>query len=137
MSDQIALDLFIQDFVNTNKLVNKHVDWMTLVSRRWAEDGTIRIYEFQSSGTTLYARGQFLSLPDADWYRLELTRSIPSVDEHRFDCLRMLSTQSHTQLIADQESGPVIVRLITRNRGLLNIVFVIRNEPGITNPFLC
>jgi len=136
MSDQVALDLFIQDFVNTNKILNQHVDWATLVSRRWSE-GPTRIYEFQSGGATHYARGGMLVLPDSDWYRVELTRTIPALgtgEEHRFDCLRMLSAQTHTQLVATAE--PVIVRLLTRNRGLINVVFVVRDATGITNPYL-
>lgn len=141
MSDQVALDLFIQDFVNTNKLVNQHFDWSSLVSRRWAENSATRIYEFQSEGQTQYARAQYVVLPDAEWYRIELTRIIPPVEEHRFDYLRMLSATTHAQLlISGAGSGntgePVYVRLLTRNRGLINMLFVIRDATGIKNPYL-
>ena len=137
MSDQVALDLFIQDFVNTNKLVNQHFDWNSLVNRRWAETAVPRIYEFVSSGTTYHARGQFLALPDGEWYRIELTRPIPALDEHRFDYLKMLSAQTHAHLTVDRSiEGPIYVRLTTRNRGLVNIVFVFRDTTGIGNPYL-
>lgn len=139
MSDQVALDLFIQDFVNTNKLMNQHFDWNALVSRRWAEGSAPRIYEFQSGGQTQYARAGLIVLPDAEWYRIELTRVIPAVEEARFDYLRMLSATTHSQLTVAGGGGtgePVYVRLLTRNRGLINVLFVIRDATGITNPYL-
>ena len=136
MSDQVALDLFIQDFVNTNKLLCQHTDWASLCNRRWADDAVPRIYEFISGGQIHYARAQRFQLPDGDWYRIDLSRPIPVVDEHRFDCLRMLSAQTHTRLISEVSSGAVLVRLLTGNRGLINIVFVVRDTTGIINPFL-
>lgn len=136
MSDQVELDLFIQDFVNTNKLLGQHIGWQSLCNRRWADDAAPRIYEFTSGGQTHYARGQRYQLPDGDWYRIDLSRPIPVVDEHRIDCLRMLSAQTHTRLNVELSSGAVLVRLVTGNRGLINIVFVIRDTTGIINPFL-
>jgi hypothetical protein len=65
-----------------------------------------------------------------------LIRAIPET-EHRFDYLRMLFPQTHTDLTVDAVPGdPVLVKLTTRHRGLMNIVFVIRDGPAVSNPFL-
>lgn len=136
MSDAIALDLFIQDFVTTNKLLNYHYPWASLVSRRNIDTST-KVFEFQSGGHVQYAIGTTVVLPDADWFRIELTRPIPVVEEHRFDCLRMTHQETHKMLetITDS-SGAVLVKVTTRNRGLINIVFIIRDRPALTNPLL-
>jgi hypothetical protein len=137
MSDQIAIDLFIQDFVNTNKLLNQHWTWEQIVNRRYVEDGRIRVFSFVSSGTEHLAVGQMLSLPDADWFRIELTRAIPPVEEHRFDILKLLQQRTHTGLAVDiSTASTVLVKLTTRHRGLANILFVVRDVPALTNPFL-
>ena len=137
MSDQIALDLFIQDFVNTNKLLNHHYTWDQLVNRRYVEDGRIRVFSFTSGGSEHLAVGQMLSLPDADWFRIELTRPIPVVEEHRFDILKLLQQRTHTGLDVDISTvGTVLVKLTTRHRGLANIIFVVRDSSSLTNPFL-
>jgi len=136
MSDTIALDLFIQDFVNTNKLLNQHFPWAGIVGRRWVDDAVPRTYEFQSGGEVCYARGQRIDLPDGEWYRIELTRPIPVVDEFRFDYLRMASATTHSRLIAEKIEGAVVVRLYTGNRGLMNIVFVIRDATLSKSPYL-
>lgn len=136
MSDAVALDLFIQDFVKTNKLLNSGTPWATLVSRRHADDGIRRVYEFQSEGSAHYAVGQLLHLPDSDWYRIEMWRNIPTVDEHRFDCLQMMQQATHTSLQVDHEDGNILVKLTTRNRGLVNMVFVIHGSgTGPQSPF--
>jgi hypothetical protein len=136
MSDQIALDLFIQDFVNSNKLANKHYDWDALSTRALFEGGSPKVFQFTSGGREHFAVGQRLILPDADWFRIELTREIPAVDEHRFDCLRMLYPRTHVDMRTDVTEGVVLVKLLTKHRGLLNLVFVVRNEGGVENPFL-
>lgn len=139
MADSVTLDLFIQDFVNTNKLLGQHFEWSQLCNRRWADSAAPRIYAFTSGGAgsdILYARGQRIELPDGDWYRIDLSHTIPPVDEHRFDYLRMLSAQTHTRIQVEAVTGAVIVRLLTGNRGLINVVFVIRDTTGIANPFL-
>jgi hypothetical protein len=136
MSDAIALDLFIQDFVKTNKLLNSGTPWAALVSRRHVDDGIRRVYEFQSGGATCYAVGHLLHLPDNDWYRIELWRTIPVVDEHRFDCLQMMQQTTHTTLQVDHEEDNILVKLTTRNRGLVNMVFVIHGSgSGPKSPF--
>lgn len=137
MSDQVALDLFIQDFVNTNKLLNQHYTWDQLANRRYVEDGRIRVFSFVSGGAEQLAVGQMLSLPDADWFRIELTRAIPVVEEHRFDILKLLQQRTHTGLTVDiSTASTVLVKLTTRHRGLANILFVVRDIPALTNPFL-
>lgn len=139
MSDQVALDLFIQDFVNTNKLLGQHCIWEQLVNRRYVEDGRVRVFSFMSGGSEHLAIGQMLSLPDADWFRIELTRTIPSVEEHRFDILKLLQQRTHTGLNVDTAtSGTVLVKLTTRHRGLVNLLFVVRDgpAPAQANPFL-
>jgi hypothetical protein len=136
MSDIVALDLFIQDFINTNKLQGQHSDWRSLCNRRWADYPAPRIYEFTSNGQTHYARAQRYDLPDAQWYRIDLSHPIPQVDEHRFDMLRMTSAVTHSQISVESTPGAVIVRLKTGNLGLINVAFVFRDTTGITNPFL-
>jgi hypothetical protein len=138
MSDALAIDLFIQDFVNTNKLLNQRVNWDTLVNRRFAESAAIRVFSFEAGGTTQHAVARMLILPDADWLRIELTHGIPAIEanEHRFDCLRMLSARTHTDLQIEKEgANTLIVRLTTKHRGLVNLVFVVRDGLAITNPF--
>ena len=135
MSDAVALDLFIQDFVTTNTVLNHHYDWPELVNRRFLEDGLLKIFRFESNGVH-YATGRHLALPDSDWFRIELTHSIPSVDEHRFDYLRMMQVNTHMGLIVEKKEGAVLVKLTTRHRGLVNVVFVIRDGLTITDPFL-
>jgi hypothetical protein len=136
MSDAVALDLFIQDFVTTNKVLNHHYDWPELVNRRFLEDELLKVFQFESSGTMHYAIGRHLAHPDADWFRIELTRSIPQVEEHRFDYLRMMQTTTHMGLVVEKEEGVVLVKLTTRHRGLVNVVFVIRDGLAVVNPFL-
>jgi hypothetical protein len=136
MSDSVALDLFIQDFVNTNKLLGQHLSWLDLTSRRWADDAAPRIYEFTSGGETHYARGQRLCLPDAEWLRIEMCRPIPAIEEHRVDYLRIISAKTHSRLTVEQVNGAVVIRLWTGNRGLINLVFVVRDSTGITVPVL-
>ena len=136
MSDAVALDLFIQDFVTTNKILNQHISWDSLVNRRFLEDGLMKVFSFQSGGTAHYAIGTHLALPDSDWFRIELTRAIPAVDEHRFDCLRMMQAATHTGLSVDKSGDTVLMKLTTRHRGLVNIVFVIRDSLPVMDPFL-
>ena len=138
MTDALAIDLFIQDFVNTNKLLNQRIPWETLVNRRFAETGATRVFSFESDGIH-HAIARFVILPDSDWLRIELTHSIPSLEEgtvHRFDCLRMLSARTHTDLQVEKDGSTLIVRLATKHRGLANLVFVIRDGLALTNPFL-
>lgn len=137
MSDAVALDLFIQDFVTTNKVMDHHYHWTSLVNRRFLEDGLTKIFSFDSGGKTHYAIGKHLALPDTDWFRIELSRSIPQTEEHRFDCLRMMQADTHTGLIVEPvDSTTVLVRLTTRHRGLVNVLFVIRDGLPIVNPYL-
>ncbi len=136
-----ALDLFLQDFVGTNRLLGQHYSWDALVSRRYMEDGRCRVFRFQSSGRDFLARGQQVILPDTDWLRIHIKRpDIPALpaEEFRFDCLRMMSQNSHYQLDVQRDGaeGAVLVRLSTRNRGLMNVVFVLQAGDDSDNPFL-
>lgn len=130
-----TVDLFIQDFVKTNKLVNRHCDWNTLVSRSLQDDGTKKVFSFESDGSTHYAVGEHLALPDADWFRIELTHPVVADAEYRFDCLRMMHTHTHVDLTVEMGS-PLIVRLTTRHRGLINVLFIIRDGLPLKNPCL-
>ena len=137
MSDAVALDLFIQDFVSTNKVMNSHETWPSLVNRRFHDDCLLKVFEFQSGGSVYYAIGRHMALPDSDWFRIELTRAIPAVEEHRFDCLRMMHAGTHTGLSIEKANDTtVLVKLTTKNPGLVNVVFVIRDCLPIENPFL-
>jgi len=131
----VALDLFIQDFVQTNIVMNTHYDWDSLVNRRYLPSGP-RVYEFVSgtADTKHLATAQVIELPDGDWYRIQLTHPVPT-EEHAFNCLRMMQANTHTGLTAEQVDGHILVKLLTRHRGLINIVFDIR-PTGLTNPFL-
>ena len=131
----VELDLFIQDFVTTNKLMNQHCSWATISSRRFHEDGIKKVFSFESGEKPHFAVGQHLALPDGDWFRIELTHSIPE-GEHRFDCLRMMRADTHIGLDVEVSKALLLVKLITRHKGLLNIVFVIRDGLSIENPFL-
>jgi hypothetical protein len=135
MSDRVALDLFIQDFVKTNKLLNQTQTWESLVSR--SKDGTPRLYQFTSGGSSHLAIGQLLQLPDALWYRIELRCPIPVAD-HRFDICRLMSALTHTELTTEEVDNTFLVKLITRHPGCVNVVFVFRNpEEGIpSHPML-
>jgi hypothetical protein len=138
MSDAVALDLFIQDFVATNKLLNQHYSWPELVNRRFQEDGLLKVFQFQSGGAEHFAVGRCLALPDADWFRIELTRSVPPA-EHRFDCLRMMQLNTHTGLTVETVGDVILVKLTTRHRGLINVVFMIHpcdSPDSLPDPFL-
>jgi hypothetical protein len=135
----VALDLFIQDFVLTNRIMGGRCDWNTLVSRRFQESGpAIKVYQFATSdGAPHFVRSQILALPDADWLRIEMDRPAASLDaeEHRFDCLRMMQQNTHASFTVETDGSSVLVKLTTRHRGLLNVVFIMRS-PAVANPFL-
>ena len=139
-----VLDLFIQDFVTTNKLLGQHWTWDALSSRRLMEAGpAIKVFEFTSAGTPHIAIGRWLALPDGDWFRIELGHTSVAAmaaegAEHRFDCLRLMHQHTHSALLVETDTAApaVIVRIATRHRGLINIVFVVRPSLSVTNPYL-
>ena len=142
MSDSVAVDLLIQDFVLTNRIMNRHIGWDELVNRQFLEDGLVKVFGYirqSQSDQTLYAIGRHIALPDSDWFRIELTLpKLPAI-EHRFDCLRMTKQYSHTELTVDSDSNAILVKLVTRHKGLINVVFVIREASSRNlnlNPFL-
>ena len=126
--DPLVYDLFIQDFVKTNKLLNRTIPWDTLVSRRFVEDGKRKVFQFKSGDSDLYAEGEHILLPDTDWFRIRLPHTVEDT-EPRFDCLRMTIQHTHYNLECTRENDALYIKLFTRNRGLVNVVFVIQMRP--------
>lgn len=125
-----VLDLFIQDFVLSHRILNQHASWTAMVSRRFVESGAQRkVFQFRSGDADHFATGTLLDLPDGDCFRIELTHAAArSADEHRLDCLRMMSADTHNGMeISRPDDATVVVRLTTRNRGLINVAFVVRD----------
>jgi hypothetical protein len=109
------------------------------VSRRFVEAGAQRkVFQFRSGEADQYAVGTLLDLPDGDCFRIELTHAAArSTDEHRLDCLRMMSTDTHTGItVTKPDDATVVIHLTTRNRGLINIVFVVRDGLSLAAPVL-
>lgn len=117
-----TIDLLIQDFVTTNKLVNQNVSWDTLVSRRF-ENGRRRIFTY--SGTSI-ATGEHLDDSDGEWFQITLTTNTPigEVDNLRFDCLKLMHANTHYTMLVEKEQD-LFIKLLTRNKGLINVVFKI------------
>jgi hypothetical protein len=138
------LDLFIQDFVTTNKLLGQHWTWDALSSRRLMEAGpATKVFEFTSAGVQHLAVGRWLALPDGDWFRIELGHTSVAAAaaegaEHRFDCLRLMHQHTHSALAVETDTAApaVIVRIATRHRGLINLVFVVHVSEPVVNPVL-
>jgi hypothetical protein len=137
MADTVSLDLFLQDFIQTNKILGTTLSWSAICARRFVEDGATKVFRFISGDKEYLAIGQLLHLPDAAWFRIDLTRDIPDVPEHRFDYMRMMHGTTHAGLEIDARPDAVIVKLTTRHMGLINVAFVIR-PPAMqtTDPFL-
>jgi hypothetical protein len=135
----VAIDLLIQDFVLTNRILNQHLDWATLVSRRFQESGpSVKVFSFKSGDQENLAIAQILALADSDCLRIEMTRPHASMgaEEHRMDCLRMMHKDTHSSMTVESTSDKVIIRLTTRHRGLINVAFVLYDEPLTMNPLL-
>lgn len=137
----VAIDLLIQDFVLTNRILNQHLDWPTLVSRRFQESGpTVKVFSFKTGGgdQEQLAVAQIVALADSDCLRIEMTRPAASVgaEEHRLDCLRMMHQTTHSSLSVEPVGEKIIVRLNTRHRGLINVAFVLHETPIATHPLL-
>jgi len=134
-----TLDLFIQDFVLTHQILNQRASWSSLVSRRFVESGSQRkVFQFRSGDTDHYAVGTLLDLPDTDCFRIELTHAATRLtEEHRLDCLRMMSTGTHNGItVTKPDEATVIIQLTTRNRGLINVLFVVRDSLPLLSPAL-
>ena len=133
------LDLYLQDFVSNNKLLGVTTDWATLVNRRFVETPGRKIFSFLSGGKESLVVGELLKYPDAEWFRLEFDRALPAVPaDQRFDCLRMMHQPTHYQMDVTATETDVTIKLLTRHRGLVNVVIVIRSSGKSTeNPFLC
>jgi hypothetical protein len=115
-----TIDLLIQDFVTTNKLVNQNVSWDTLVSRRF-ENGRRRVFSY--SGTSI-AIGEHLDDADGEWLSVTLTTDKPigDLDNLRFDCLKLMYANTHYTMTVEKDSC-LQIKLLTRNKGLINVVF--------------
>jgi hypothetical protein len=137
MSDAVALDIFIQDFVRTNKLLGQTLNWLALINRRTAEAAPLRVFRFESGGFAHLATATYMVLPDKDCLRLEFNRAIPATDEHRFDYLRMISTQTHTQLTHTVAGDMVRLSLSTRHRGYIDVEIVIRGGVPVGEDPVC
>jgi len=137
--DPLAYDLYIQDFVKTNKLLNQTIPWETVVSRRFVEDGKRKIFQFQLGEATEHAVGELIVLPDAEWFCITM-KGLPitelPVESLRFDCLRMTSQNTHYTMETSRDGDTLFLRLTTKHRGLINVVFVIKNNAPATHPFL-
>jgi hypothetical protein len=134
-----TLDLFIQDFVLTHQILNQRATWSSLVSRRFVESCSQRkVFQFRSGDTDHYAVGTLLDLPDADYFRIELTHAAARLtEEHRLDCLRMMSASTHNGItVTKPDEATVVIQLTTRNRGLINVVFVVRDGLALLTPML-
>jgi hypothetical protein len=147
-----TLDLFIQDFVLTNQHLGVNWSWAALTSRRLMEAGApLKVFRFKSGGVDHLATGRWIALPDGDCFRIELTHALPfpvlegavsevSSTEYRWDCLRMMSQMTHTELTTETlgsgEKATVMVRLGTKHKGLLNMVFAVRDGAELADPLL-
>jgi hypothetical protein len=139
-----AIDLFLQDFVTTHRILNQRCSWSALTSRRFLESGAGRkVFQFRSGEADHYVVGTLLDLPEGDCYRFELVHPAArglAPEEHRFDCLRMMSAETHNGLSVSRpegQEGTLIIQLTTRNRGLLNVAFVVRDGLTLVAPLLC
>jgi hypothetical protein len=136
MGDNVELDLFIQDFIISNKLAGHHISWSELVNRQFAE-GCKKIFSFQSGGVVHYAQAEYLLLPDEDVLRIHLSPpKLPIGVEHRFDCLRMTQSSTHTGITVTTLFDSVCVMLSTKHKGFIHVVFVL-NTHAIKHPLLC
>jgi hypothetical protein len=139
----MALDLAlcIQDFINTNRILGRHIEWDELANRRFTDSAKPHVFEYQSKAVPQIAVGQTVVLMGSEWFRLNMTfPSIPDNIEHRFDMLRIQMKDTHTTLeieeIKDNGVNVVLVKLITRHPGRINLVFVVREGKGPVSPFL-
>jgi hypothetical protein len=113
-----TIDLLIQDFVTTNKLVNQNVSWETLVSRRF-ENGRRRIFTY--SGASV-ATAEHLDDADGEWLQITLTTDKIEDSELRFDCLKLMYANTHYMMTVEKDKD-LLIKLLTRNKGLINVVF--------------
>jgi hypothetical protein len=124
-----TLDLLIQDFVSSNKLVNQNIAWNTLVSRQF-ENGRRKIFHFNGDKI---ARAEHVDMADAEWLVIELPRpmvELGDVDSLRFDCLKLMYVPTHYTMSVEKESSAILIRLLTRNRGLMNVLFKVIDMPS-------
>lgn len=127
-------DLLIQDFVTTNKLVNQTVSWDTLVSRRF-ENGRRKILQYKGDRVALV---EHMDMVDGDWVVIHLDHEALDISAEmlRFDCLRLMYALTHYAMTVEKDASTVTVKLLTRNRGLMNVMIriVLAVKPFGSNP---
>jgi hypothetical protein len=134
----VFLDLHIQDFVNSYNILNQRNNgWLGLVSKASVYKPTA-IATYTSNGNSHLAHLSVAALPDAEWLLIQCWAPYTDTLEQRFDCLRMLSQQTHSsQEIQIIPNGPTLIQLRTRHPGLLNTCFVLHNRTApAANPWL-
>jgi hypothetical protein len=124
----MELDLLIQDFVSTNRMNSINVSWDTMVSRLF-EDGRRKIAIY---GSGKVAIGEHLTMSDGEWLCITLAYDMSGVktEDLRFDCLKMMCAKTHYDISVNENT----VRLLTKNRGLFNVMF--RFIPSV-DPWHC
>ena len=120
-----SIDLLIQDFVTTNKIVNQTFNWDRLVSRLF-ENGRRRIFTYSGEKTAI---GEHLDDKDGEWFSITLTTDteIGDVDSLRFDCLKLMCAQTHYTMTIEKEKN-LVIKLLTRHKGLINVVFHVQTN---------
>lgn len=134
------VDLLIQDFISTNRSNRQHYFWHQLSNRCFIEGAARKVLSYKSGEKTLYAIAEHLEMPMGDILRITLT--VPKLPTEsspfRYDCLRMMSQQTHTSIVDDiTNAGLIIVTVSTKHKGHIDVVFVIKESMDVVNPLLC
>ena len=140
----MSLDRFIQDFVQTNRLLDQYIPWSQFVLRSRIEDGRpTHVYSFTSGGSEHIAVAQRIALPDAEWYRIRFTHPLLATamnelpeSELRFDILRILQESTHTRIQVTAGASFIAVQLSARHKGRTNILFILEGPKEETHKFL-
>jgi hypothetical protein len=135
-----AVDLLIQDFILTNRLNRHNFPWQELSNRCFIEGAARKVLSYKSGERTLYAIAEHMEMPMGDILRITLT--VPKLpvesDPFRYDCLRMMSQQTHTSIVDDvTNTGIIMVTVSTKHKGHIDVVFVIKESTAALNPLLC
>jgi hypothetical protein len=137
MTDLSEIDLFLQDFLSTNRLQGENYNWGRLVHRQYAEEPYTKVFSFTSGDSLHYAVGTYKKLPDMDWFCISFSKEVLPISEYRLDCLRMVSQNTHTEIRTEKvEPDILLIKLTTKHRGLVNIVFLLHPPHKIQSPFM-
>lgn len=135
----VFVDLLLQDFLTTNLVNRQHYPWQALSNRCFVEGSTKKIISYETAGRTLFAVAEHVEIPSGDILRIILTvPKLPGdVTSFRYDCLRMMSAQTHTSIVDDCSSpGTIIVIVGTKHKGHIDVVFIIKESSDVVNPLL-